>query len=139
MVRVSWVALALSLVLSTPGGATQSPEAEATKAADAWLALVDQAKYLESWEGAAPMFQAAVSKDRWNGMVSSLRGPLGKVESRTLVDAKYMTSVPGAPPDGKYVVIQYSTTFENREGAVETVTPMQDEDGRWKVSGYFVR
>lgn len=46
--------------------------------------------------------------------------------------------VPGAP-DGKYVTIQYQTAFANKAEAVETITPMLDPDGVWRVSGYFVR
>jgi len=46
--------------------------------------------------------------------------------------------VPGAP-DGKYVIIQFETSFENKASAVETVTPMQDADGVWRVAGYFVK
>ena len=43
------------------------------------------------------------------------------------------------PSDGKYVVIQYDTVFEHKASAVETVTPMPDPDGVWRVSGYFIR
>jgi len=36
-------------------------------------------------------------------------------------------------------VIQFDAVFENKSSAVETVTPMLDPDGVWRVSGYFVR
>ena len=36
------------------------------------------------------------------------------------------------------VVIRYRTAFENKQAAVETVTPMR-EDGEWKVSGYYIK
>jgi Protein of unknown function (DUF4019) len=36
-------------------------------------------------------------------------------------------------------VIQFDTAFENKASAVETVTPMLDTDGVWRVSGYFIR
>jgi hypothetical protein len=36
-------------------------------------------------------------------------------------------------------VIQFATSFENKKTAVETVTPMRDGDGAWRVSGYFIR
>jgi hypothetical protein len=49
-----------------------------------------------------------------------------------------MQSLPGAP-DGEYVVIQFKTAFENKKFAIETVTPMLDGDGKWRVSGYFIR
>ena len=35
--------------------------------------------------------------------------------------------------------IQYDSVFENKDSAVETVTPMLDPDGTWRVSGYFIR
>ncbi len=50
----------------------------------------------------------------------------------------YQTSLPGAP-DGKYVVIQFKTSFENKKSATETITPMMDNDGKWRVSGYFIK
>jgi hypothetical protein len=37
------------------------------------------------------------------------------------------------------VVIQYETQFKNKKAALETVTPMREKDGSWKVSGYFIR
>jgi hypothetical protein len=46
--------------------------------------------------------------------------------------------MPGAP-GGKYVIIQYATAFEKKATAVETVIPMLDPDGAWRVSGYFIR
>jgi hypothetical protein len=55
-----------------------------------------------------------------------------------LSTAKFFKSLPGAP-DGQYVVIKYDTTFANKAAAVETVTPMREADGSWKVSGYFVK
>jgi hypothetical protein len=48
-----------------------------------------------------------------------------------------MSSLPGAP-DGSYVVIELSTSFEKKAEAIETVTPMLEE-GVWRVSGYFIR
>ena len=35
--------------------------------------------------------------------------------------------------------IRYRTAFEHKAEAVETVTPMLDRDGLWRVSGYFIR
>ena len=50
----------------------------------------------------------------------------------------YVTELPGAP-DGQYVVIQFKTAFANKQSAIETVTPMLEEDGRWLVAGYFIK
>ncbi len=37
------------------------------------------------------------------------------------------------------VVVQYRTSFQNKTNAVETVTPMRDPDGVYRVSGYYIR
>lgn len=137
------VAVALAAVLTAGAAAcAASPpaaaKAAAQKSAEAWLALVDQGQYAGSWEQAAALFRAAVTRDAWESAVRGVRGPLGAVRSRKLRSADYRTSLPGAP-DGQYVVIQYDTAFENKAAAVETVTPMLDKDGTWRVSGYFVR
>ena len=29
--------------------------------------------------------------------------------------------------------------LENKKNGIETVTPMKDKDGEWRVSGYFVK
>lgn len=109
-----------------------------TQAAQAWLASVDQGEYVQSWDAAAKPFQRAVGRDDWAHSVASVRGPLGKLVSRQLRSAEYKTSVPGAP-DGKYVVIQFSTSFEKKANAVETITPVHEDDGAWRVSGYFIK
>jgi hypothetical protein len=49
-----------------------------------------------------------------------------------------MTTLPGVP-DGEYVVVQFDTSFEKKKTAIETVTPMKEPDGRWRVSGYFIK
>ena len=110
----------------------------AQEAALTWLALIDDAKYRESWEQAASLFKCRISRSQWIGALRSTQAPFGKVQSRSFLGAAYDTKFPGVP-DGKYVVIRYRTAFEHKEEAVETVTPMLDQDGIWRVSGYFIR
>jgi hypothetical protein len=117
---------------------TATAEQEAATSADAWLALVDAEKYGESWDQAASFFRGAVPREQWKQQVGGVRKPLGNVVSRKLKSKRYATTLPGAP-DGKYVVIQYDTVFENKATAIETVTPMEDTDGKWRVSGYYIR
>jgi hypothetical protein len=135
-VRTLIIALALILPCG-PLIADEKTDA-ARKAAEAWLALVDEGKYGESWEQAAALFKDKVTREQWVAAMNGTRKPLGALKSRSLLGSKYMTNLPGAP-DGEYVVIQYKTSFENKEGGVETITPALDSDGKWRVSGYFIR
>jgi hypothetical protein len=125
----------------TSGAVSESnPEAEkaAIETAQSWLDIVDGGKFEESWDEAAGLFKSGISKEKWGETLKAFRTPLGKVISRKLATQQYATSLPGAP-DGEYVVIQYNTTFENKKKAVETITPMLDKDGKWRVSGYYIK
>ena len=95
-------------------------------------------KYSDSWQGAAEYLRNAIHQEQWNRSLQAVRKPLGEVVSRQMKTATYKTSLPGAP-DGEYVVIQFDTSFENKKAAIETVTPMMDQDGTWRVSGYYIK
>ena len=118
--------------------ADQTKKEAALIAAKNWLALVDREKYAASWQDAAAYFKRAVSEDQWTQSMAAYRRPLGKVLSRTLASQNYTRTLPGAP-DGEYVVIQYRTSFERKAASIETVTPMLDTDGVWRVSGYYIK
>jgi len=133
------LACAILALLCVPAGwAADTPEQAATKSAEAFLVLVDEGQYDKSWDAAAKLFQGAVTREKWKEALTSTRTPLGKLVSRSLKVAKYSTTLPGAP-DGQYVVVQFATSFENKKEAIETVTPMLEKDGSWRVSGYFIR
>ena len=119
-------------------GAADKPEDLAQAAAESWLKLSDAGDGAATWEQAAKLFKGVVTKEQWTQALASVRPPLGKVVSRKLSSRQYSEKLPGAP-DGKYVVIQYETAFEKKPSAVETITPMLDPDGVWRVSGYLIR
>ena len=120
------------------GAAESDKIAAAVAESRSWLATNDRADYDDSWRAAATLLREAVPLAQWIHSMEAVRAPLGGVISRKLIDAVYRTTLPGAP-DGAYVVIQYATEFENKKSAVETVTPMLDKDGQWRVSGYFIK
>ncbi len=111
---------------------------EALTAAEAWLALVDQGDYAASWDAAAEGLQKVVDKNTLIASLETARKPMGNLISREVLSKTFTRQVPGAP-DGEYVIILFKTRFEKKESAVETVTPMLDQDGKWKVSGYYIK
>jgi hypothetical protein len=130
--------LTLCLLIPSVYADEKEEVAKAQRAATAWLALTDGGKYSESWDAAAAPFKAAITKPDWEKAVKSARSPLGALKSRSLKSATFARSLPGAP-DGEYVVIQFDTQFANKAAAVETVTPMREKDGSWRVSGYYIK
>jgi hypothetical protein len=116
----------------------QAATKAATSAAAQWLGLVDDRKYNESWDAASSYLRNALPKEQFAQKLAAARNPLGKLVTRDLKSAQYATSLPGAP-DGQYVVIRYASSLENKKSAIETVTPKLDGDGKWRVSGYYIK
>lgn len=139
MKKTTGLSLALAVLLAgaaAPGSEKSEKAAEA--AAGPWLGMVDAGNYGGSWDAAAALFRKALTRAQWEESLRKVRAPLGKVSSRKLRSAQYATSLPGAPA-GEYVVLQYDTSFEASKAATETVTPMKDPDGVWRVSGYYIK
>ena len=134
------ILLSIGMLLCFWRGTNSYPEAEraAVEAAERWLLLVDREEYEESWDETASYFQGVISREQWQKSMQSVRKPLGNKLSRVVKSKMYNTSLPGAP-DGEYVVIQFQTSFQHKQSAIETVTPMMDRDGKWRVSGYYIK
>lgn len=111
---------------------------DAVTAAESWLAIIDSGKYMQSWGNAAQFFKDKVPDSQWETTLRQVREPLGSLVSREVANVQYLTYIPGAPK-GDYVVIQFKTVFSRKGEGVETVTPMLDSDGTWRVSGYYIK
>ena len=120
--------------MSFPHGETKAAEASA----EDWLKLVDSGDYAKSWHEASPTFRAAVTQRDWKQKLRAMRIPLGAVVSRRLHSAKQTTQLQGAP-DGEYVVIEYHTSFEHKQTAIENFVSERDKGGQWRASGYFFK
>jgi hypothetical protein len=132
---------AVSLLLSSharaegtsPRTDTAAASTEATSAGKAWLVLVDDSRYAESWTRASSLFRRQLARDQWVSMVAGVRGGLGKLRQRELESASYAET-----GSGKLVVLVWKSTFETLPRATEQVTMLLD-DGAWRCAGYFVR
>ena len=138
IILLSLLILISTFFLYSPIRAEETAETKAIQAAEAWLTLIDHGQYAQNWDSSAAYFKGVISKEKWEQTLTAVRAPLGKLISREVKAKQYARSLPGAP-DGEYVVIQYVSSFENKKDSVETVTPMLDKDGEWRVSGYYIR
>lgn len=135
-IAVCALSMLASAAPAVPG--TDAPAAAAEAVARTWLGLVDAGKYADSWSSAATLFRQKISSPQWQAAAAAARGPLGALKSRTLQSATPKNALPGVP-DGEYMVIQFASSFEHKASAIETVTPMKDTDGKWRVTGYFIK
>jgi hypothetical protein len=70
--------------------------------------------------------------------MQEVRKPLGKLISRKVKSLTPKTSLPNTP-EGKYVVIQFETSFEKGKSGLETVNAQLESDGKWRVAGYGIQ
>lgn len=111
---------------------------DAVASAESWLVIIDSGKYMQSWGSAAQFFKDKVPDSQWETTLRQVREPLGQMTSREVANVQYLTYIPGAPR-GEFVVIQFKTVFSRKGESIETVTPMLEPDGTWKVSGYYIK
>jgi len=133
------IALVTSLVLIAFLAASllsceKRKEELAIQAAESWLALVDEEKYPESWEGLAGLFKKNIKKEEWVNDLNRFRKPLGKLLKRKL---QHETESSEASV-GEYLIFQYETSFENKKSVVEAVSVIKDNDGKWRILGYSI-
>jgi hypothetical protein len=136
--HVPLIFLLIIICLACTNTLAGEAEKDALQAAEQWLILIDANDFGASWDHAAALFKNAITKEQWEEAIRPIKSAMGDLISRKLKSATYTDSLPGAP-DGEYVVIQFSTSFTNKKSAIETVTPMKDPDGKWRVSGYYIK
>jgi len=132
------VMILMTVVTGRAVAQNQDKEQAAVRAAESWLKLVDDGKYAQSWAEAADNLKIIVTQQQMDQSFKSVREPLGKIITRKVKNTQYTTSLPGMP-DGEYVVIQFESSFENKQEALEAVIPMIQKDSIWRVIGYSIK
>lgn len=79
-----WVMAIVVLCFACRATADVDKETAAVAAATAWLTLIDNGNYGDSWEAAAAYFKGAITREYWEQTLTAVRKPLGAVISREL-------------------------------------------------------
>lgn len=127
--------LALTLLPGTtpaPQPATTVPATPAADAARAFLELVDQQRWSDSYDRFGAAFRKLNSEAVWAEVSQRVRPPLGAVVSRSLIGQE---TIP-VPPAG-VEMLKFRTRFATGGEKVETVT-LDQEAGDWKVVGVTI-
>ena len=103
--------------------------AAAARAAEDFLALVDESRWAESYAATGTQFRALNTLERWTAVSEQVRPPLGKMLTRDIVGNEFVP----APPQG-YQLIKFRSTYANGTLQTESVS-LAWEEGAWKVAG----
>lgn len=94
-----------------------------------WIKLVDEKKFDQSWELAAPFFKNAVTKKDWSKAASMVDKQLGKILKREAIE----TLVTGDRAE-----VKFKSDFQNLSGVTESLL-LSKVEGNWLVIGYLAK
>ena len=137
--------LPISHAQTNNSAAVADPKETAVAAIKAWLGVIDEGNYAQSWTEASPEFQKALTQAQWTSALNQVRTPLGKLKSRTLASAALQLASAKNAPDSLIklstdaVTAQFNTSFENMSAALETVIFEKGSNGSWQAVGYTIK
>ena len=119
--------------VSAAAAITAEPDAAAAaRAAEAFLTLVDESRWAESYAATGAQFRKLNTLELWTEVSERVRPPLGKVLTRNLVTNEYVP----APPEG-YQLVKFASSYADGTNQVESVS-LAWEDGTWRVVGIVI-
>lgn len=126
---VSVLAPAAPVVSAAAAAAAEPDAVAAARAAEDFLALVDESRWAESYAATGAQFRQLNTLERWTAVSEQVRPPLGTMLTRDIVGNEFVP----APPRG-YQLIKFRSTYANGTQQTESVS-LAWEDGAWKVAG----
>lgn len=128
-----------------PPGAPAIPKEPATPAQDAmrdavtaWLQWIDAGKYAEAWNLNSTLTRTLESENEWTAKIKTIREPLGGLLARKHESTRSGIHIDGAPA-GHYMAYAFRSDFASKHSALETVTLILQNDGKWRVLGYSIQ
>jgi DNA-binding CsgD family transcriptional regulator len=127
----------LSLTATAPAAsiaasAEAADPAAAATAAEAFLTLIDQSRWADSYAATGAQFRALNTLERWSAVSEKVRPPLGALLTRNLVANEFVP----APPEG-YQLVKFASTYASGASQTESVS-LAWEDGAWRVVGIVI-
>lgn len=122
---------AVSIAASNASVEAADPAAAAT-AAEAFLDLIDQSRWAESYAATGAQFRTLNTLERWSEVSEKVRPPLGALLTRNLVANEFVP----APPEG-YQLVKFASTYASGARQIESVS-LAWEEGAWRVVGIMI-
>ncbi|MEO6391795.1 MAG: serine hydrolase [Pyrinomonadaceae bacterium] len=99
--------------------------------AEAWLHVVDQAKFADSWDGISAELQAKYPRNQWPAVIRSFRQKAGNFRARKFKSV--FSSEEGT------VAVEFESAFAKLPTGIETLIMKRGPDGRWRIASYSLR
>jgi D-alanyl-D-alanine carboxypeptidase len=99
---------------------------------ESWLKLIDTGKFAESWEELSAELKAKYVKEKWQSIIQSLTGKVGKMKTRRFKSIDY------SDPEAEMVAVDFESSFTKIQTASETIILKLEADGKWHLSSYSI-
>jgi hypothetical protein len=114
---------------------TLSADDEAARnAAVQWLRVVDSGNYKDA---ALLITDYARGSQDWLKYFAAHRAPLGRANSRKIIEVKHASTIPSDPQLRPHAIMRFKTSFESKTAATEEIV-MTKMGCCWEVSGYTI-
>lgn len=123
------VTLTETVAGAEPATGSRSEATAAAVAAEAFLELIDEGRWADSYAATGAEFRRLNTLKTWSDVSARIRPPLGKVLTRDIVGNEYVP----APPQG-YRLVKFRSAYANGTQQTESVS-LAWEEGAWKVAG----
>jgi D-alanyl-D-alanine carboxypeptidase len=97
---------------------------------ESWLKLVDEEKFIESWENISAELKAKYARDQWQTALQPFLKKIGKFKSRKLKSVIYS--------EAEKVAVDFESSFTKLVAATETIILKLEKDGRWHIASYSI-
>jgi len=105
---------------------------DASKVAESWLNDINHNQYENAYNLLTKEYKAKYPQEIWIAQINELMLEFGDLESRTVTQRDFQSQVEGME-DGFYVLIEYSSQYENTKEHTEYLLLKQNDKAKWEI------
>lgn len=125
-------ALTEAIAGAEPPTAAPSEAEAAARAAEAFLVMIDESRWADSYAATGAEFRRLNTLERWSDVSARVRPPLGALRTRNIIVNEFVP----APPMG-YQLVKFRSAYAGGKTQTESLT-LAREGSEWKVTGIVI-
>jgi len=108
---------------------------DANKVGLSWLNDINHNQYENAYNSLSKEMKAMVGQEHWMVLINELMLEFGNLESRTITQRDFQSQIEGME-DGFYVLLTYSSQYENTKEHTEYLLLKQNDKAKWEIFDY---
>ena len=108
---------------------------DANKVGLSWLNDINHNQYENAYNSLSKEMKAMVGQEHWMVLINELMLEFGNLESRTITQRDFKSQIEGME-DGFYVLLTYSSQYENTKEHTEYLLLKQNDKAKWEIFDY---